>query len=216
MSTIWFSRTGSLQKRSLLRKSWSTNHNAASCLSSGVALGPEWVFSLTAYLKQKEKSQCELTETALCYWSDSWTGQCHLIRSPCTLYLFKLPDIRVLFLVVFQRCFVVSSASLCSLKSSNSLERPSAQKGAMLSYQNNLCCCGDPVTQSSCRRVFTACEGREPALKLVLPSPCQFWACLPSFAPPSRAQHRGNMWLRAIFAHMTLHSNSINIKHPLR
>lgn len=34
-----------------------------------MALGPEWVFSLTAYLEQKERSQRELTETALCYRS---------------------------------------------------------------------------------------------------------------------------------------------------
>lgn len=37
-------------------QSWGyTYHSAASCLSSGVALGPEWVFSLIAYLKKKKK-----------------------------------------------------------------------------------------------------------------------------------------------------------------
>lgn len=144
-----------------------------------------------------------------------------LFDLPLYTYLLKLPDIHVFFLVVFQSYFAISSASLHSL---NSCELPWSSvspEGSLagevtLSYQNNLRCCGDPVTRSSCRKGFGVFKGRQPAWKLVLTSPCQFWVRLPRFAPPSTAWQRGNMWLRAIFAHMTLHSNSINIKDPQR
>lgn len=181
-----------------------------------------WRWGLSGFLvslhtlSKKKKSQCELTERALYYWSElCW------LDLPLYTYLFKLPDIHVFFLVVLQRCFAISSASLHSLNSRELPWSSVSPEGSLagevtLSYQNNLCFCRNPVTQSSCRKSFGAFEGTQPAWKLVLTSPCQFWECLPRFAPPSAAWQRGNMWLRAIFAHMTLHSNSINIKDPQR
>lgn len=41
-------------------QSWGyTYQSAANCLSSGVALGPEWVFSLIAYLKKKKDKKAK-------------------------------------------------------------------------------------------------------------------------------------------------------------
>ena len=41
--------------QAILSRYDATHHNAASCLSSGVALGPEWVFSLIAYLEERKE-----------------------------------------------------------------------------------------------------------------------------------------------------------------
>lgn len=57
-------------------------------------------------------------------------------------YLLKLPDIHALFLLVFQSYFASSTASLCSLYSSNSLEHPSVQRGASLARW----CCPTKIT----------------------------------------------------------------------
>lgn len=113
---------------------------------------------------------------------------------PCT-YLLKLPDMHVLFLLMLQRYFAISSASLCSLKAVTPLNihqcrvEPSWWGDAVLPKKPLLL--WRPSYTEFMQKGFhsvwmqTACL--EAGAALTLPVLC----VSTRFAPPSREQQRG-------------------------